>query len=94
MDKENPDPASSWAPHMIFNIGNNEPITLKKFIQSIEKELNKKAKKEFLEIQKGDVVGTHCDNNLISNWINYRPKTPLDKGIKEFINWYKSYYHH
>ena len=93
-DKEEPEPATSWAPHMIFNVGNNKPITLKQFIQAIEKELNKEAKKEFLDMQKGDVVGTYCNNTLISNWIEYRPKTLLDKGIKEFINWYKSYYHH
>jgi UDP-glucuronate 4-epimerase len=93
-DKNNPVPATSWAPHMIFNIGNNKPITLKKFIQTLEKELNKEAIKEFQDIQKGDVVGTHCNNTLISNWIGYRPKTLLDNGIKEFISWYKSYYHH
>lgn len=91
-DKSNPDPSTSFAPHRIFNIGNSEPIALMNFVELLEKELNVKAKKEFLPIQPGDVKSTAADTTALNNWIGFRPNTPIRKGIKEFISWYKSFY--
>jgi len=91
-DKNNPDPATSWAPFRIFNIGNNNPISLMKFIKALEKEIGIEAKKEFLEMQPGDVKSTHSNNQLIREWTDYEPTTKLEDGIKKFISWYCSFY--
>jgi len=91
-DKNNPDPATSWAPFRIFNIGNNKPISLMKFIKALEKEIGIEAEKEFLEMQLGDVKSTHSNNELIREWTNYEPITVLEDGIKKFISWYCSFY--
>ena len=80
------------APHMIFNVGNNNPINLIDFIKTIETELNIRAIREYKSIEPGDVVETFADTNALQEWINFIPKTSLKKGIKEFIDWYKSYY--
>lgn len=76
----------------IFNIGNNSPSTLKQYIRFIEKFLNKKAKKNKIKIQKGDVKSTYADNNKLFKFIGYRPNTKIEKGIKIFVNWYKDYF--
>ena len=86
-----PESSSSWAPYRIFNIGNNSPIKLMKFIAALEKELGMKAIKEFKPLQPGDVENTTADTQKIFNWIKYKPITPLEKGIKEFLEWYKNY---
>tara|TARA_Y100000589_G_C27166741_1_gene635101 strand:- start:864 stop:1892 length:1029 start_codon:yes stop_codon:yes gene_type:complete len=91
-DRFAPDSSSSWAPYKIFNIGNSSPIKLLDFVAAIETELGTKATKIFEPMQQGDIEDTAADTNLISDWINYRPNTTLNKGIKEFINWYKNYY--
>ncbi|KGF86497.1 NAD-dependent epimerase [Prochlorococcus marinus] len=91
-DKKNPLISSSWAPHKIFNIGNSNSITLMEFIESIEKELGVRAKKNFLPMQPGDVKSTLADTSLLENWINYKPSTKIKDGIKEFVHWYKFFY--
>tara|TARA_A100001011_G_scaffold351468_1_gene391591 strand:+ start:752 stop:1762 length:1011 start_codon:yes stop_codon:yes gene_type:complete len=91
-DKKNIDPSTSWAPHKIFNIGNSEPVPLMKFIESIENALGRKAIKNFLPMQPGDVASTHADTALLEKWINYKPNTPIEKGIRNFVNWYKDFY--
>ena len=91
-DKNNPDPATSWAPFRIFNIGNDKPISLMKFIKTLEKEIGIEAEKEFLEMQPGDVKATHSNNELIREWTNYKPITDLEDGIKKFISWYCTFY--
>ena len=91
-NKDNPTTHSSWAPHRIFNVGNNESVNLMDFISILEKELGKKATKNFMEFQKGDVQNTRSDSNNIYKWIKYKPSTPLEKGIREFVKWYKIYY--
>ena len=91
-DRKNPKPSESWAPYRIFNIGNNKLISLIEFISILEKEIGIESKKEFLEMQDGDVHSTLADNQLISEWTGYKPKTPLNNGIKKFINWYLSFY--
>ena len=88
----NPNSATSWSPHRIFNVGNNKSIKITKFINYIEKELGIKAMKEFKNMQKGDVVNTLSDNRILEEWIGTYPKTPLNIGIKKFIDWYLEYY--
>ena len=90
--KENPITPSSWAPHRIFNIGNNKSVNLMDFISTLEKELGKKGVKNFMEFQKGDVQNTCSDSSNIYDWIKFKPSTPLNEGIKEFVNWYEIYY--
>ena len=75
----------------ILNIGSNNPIKLMQFINLIEKNLGKKAKKKFIELQKGDIHKTHADIKKIQK-LGYVPKTKIEDGIKKFIQWYKSYY--
>ena len=89
---QDPNPSSSFAPHMIFNVGSNQPISLLNFIEKLEKEFNCKAIKEFKPIQPGDVEKTWANIEKLKNWCNYRPKTNFDEGIHNFANWYKSYY--
>lgn len=93
-EKLNPNPASSWCPHRIFNIGNNETIKLEDFISLLEKEIGINAIKEYKDIQPGDVKETKADNSILKEWIGEYPKTPLDQGIKKFITWYKEFYNY
>jgi UDP-glucuronate 4-epimerase len=76
----------------ILNIGNNSPSTLKQYINFIEKFLKKKAKKNKIKLQKGDVKSTYADNNKLYKFIGYRPNTKIEKGIKNFVNWYEDYF--
>lgn len=78
--------------YKIYNIGNNSPIKLSQFINSIEKNINFKIKKEYYPMQKGDVNQTWADVTKLQNDYNYKPKTSVDYGIKSFIDWYKLYY--
>ena len=76
----------------IFNIGNGKKVKLIKYIQLIEKNLNRKSKKKFLPLQKGDVIKTHSDTKLIKKHYNYKSKTEVSYGVKKFIEWYISYF--
>ena len=87
-----PDPASSWAPYRIFNIGNSNPTQLMDYIEAIELELGIKAKKEFLPMQPGDVPRTSSDTSELSNWVNFKPNTLIRDGVSKFIKWYLNYY--
>ncbi len=91
-DRKRPSCDSSWAPHRIFNIGNSNSIKLINFIEIIEKELGVKAIKNYLPMQPGDVKATFSDNSLLESWINYKPATSIEDGIKKFINWYIDFY--
>ena len=84
--------SSSWAPYRLFNIGNSSPIKLMDFITTIEKCLGKKAMKEFLPMQMGDVESTSANINLLKNLTGFEPKTSIDEGISKFIEWYLDYY--
>jgi UDP-glucuronate 4-epimerase len=75
----------------ILNIGNNQPVSLMKFIETLESIIGKKALKNFIEMQKGDVVKTMADITSISNY-NYKPSVAIDKGLFEFVKWYLEYY--
>ncbi|MGC8771623.1 MAG: GDP-mannose 4,6-dehydratase [Brevinematia bacterium] len=79
-------------PYEIYNIGSNNPICLKDFIEILEKLLCKKAKKKYLPFQDGDVYYTYADINKIKKKIGFKPKTPIEDGLKRFVDWYKWYY--
>ncbi len=87
-----PDPSSSKAPYKLYNIGNNNPVKLMDFIQTIEKILGLEAKKNFMPIQPGDVIATWADVDDLINEMNYKPNTPIEKGVQKFISWYKNFY--
>jgi UDP-glucuronate 4-epimerase len=76
----------------MFNIGNNQPVELMSFIEAIEKALNKKAKKELLPLQPGDVPATYADIDALIDYVDYRPETPIETGIGRFVDWYRDYY--
>ncbi|MCB0517453.1 MAG: NAD-dependent epimerase [Lewinellaceae bacterium] len=87
-----PDPASSKAPFKIYNIGNNNPVPLMDFIETIEKELELTAEKKFMPIQPGDVISTFANVDDLIHDLDYKPNTSVSQGIHEFVNWYKAYY--
>ena len=77
---------------MIIKIWSSKPINLLKFIEILEKEINVKALREFAKMQLGDVKKTYADTSYINDLINFKPKTSLENGIREFIAWYKNFY--
>jgi UDP-glucuronate 4-epimerase len=89
---ENPDSATSYAPYRLYNIGNNNPVELTKFISVLENCLGKKAKKNLLPMQPGDVPETFADVNDLAEDVGFKPATPIEEGIKKFVEWYKGYY--
>ena len=91
-DRLNPDPGSSYAPYKMYNIGNNKPVKLMDFIETLEKHLGKKAKKEFLPLQAGDVPKTYADVDDLIKDVGFKPNTSIDEGIGKFVEWYREYY--
>ncbi len=89
---EDPDPATSFNPYRIFNIGNNSPVKLMDFIKAIEKSTNKKAKMNKIPIQDGDVPKTWADTGDLYQMIDFRPSTAISDGIEKFVNWYREFY--
>lgn len=87
-----PDPGSSSAPYRLFNIGNNQPVPLMDFIGAIESALGMEAEKEFLPLQPGDVPATYADIDALSDYVGYRPGTPINEGIGRFVDWYRNYF--
>ena len=87
-----PDPATSKVPWKIFNIGNNEPVQLMEYINALEKILGKKAKINFLPLQPGDVPDTYANVDNLMKKFNYKPSTPIIKGVHNFVEWYRDYY--
>ena len=85
-------PQVSTAPYRIYNIGNNSPVQLLDFIETLEKAIGIEAKKNFLPMQAGDVVSTYADVSDLIEDFDYKPDTKLDDGIKEFVKWYKQFY--
>jgi len=90
-NSDKPDPATSYAPYRLYNIGNNNPIELMQFIEVLEDCLGKKAEKNLLPMQPGDVHETCADVDDLIN-IGFKPSTPIEKGIKKFVEWYLDYY--
>lgn len=89
---QKPQSESSSAPYRIFNIGNKTPVELNKYIELLEKEFDKKAIKQFIDIQPGDMTITHADTTLLEQYINFTPQTSVESGIKQFVKWYKLFY--
>ena len=89
---KHPDPATSHAPYRIFNIGNNQPTPLMDYIDAIEAALNKKAIKNLMDMQPGDVPLTSADTSELNQWVNFKPNTSIKEGVKRFVDWYKNYY--
>ncbi len=87
-----PDSASSKAPWRIYNIGNQTPVELLDYIETIEKHLGKTAKKELLPMQPGDVPDTYADVQNLVHDVGYKPSMDIDQGIAKFVAWYKEYY--
>jgi UDP-glucuronate 4-epimerase len=91
-DRNAPDTASSDAPYRIYNIGNHEPVELMTFIEAIENAIGKKAVKNMLPMQDGDVVATYADIEELSREVGFAPHTPLSEGVAKFAAWFKDYY--
>ena len=91
-DPLQPDPATAAAPHRVFNIGNSQPTELLRFIEVMEQALGRKAIKDFQPLQPGDVVATAADTSAIENWVNFKPSTTVEDGVKCFAKWYFEYF--
>jgi UDP-glucuronate 4-epimerase len=91
-DGKSPDSATSYAPYKLYNIGNNNPVELMQFIETLEDCLGKKARKNMLPIQPGDVPATYADVDDLIRDVGFRPSTSIEEGIKRFVEWYKGYY--
>jgi UDP-glucuronate 4-epimerase len=91
-DSAQPDPASSWAPHRLFNIGNSNPLPLITYIEALESALGVIAEKHYLPLQPGDVVATAADTAALEDWIGFRPNTPVQEGVGLFVDWYRQFY--
>ena len=89
---DSPDPATSSAPYKIYNIGNNNPVELMGFIEAIENSLGKKAEKNFLPLQDGDVPATYADVDDLIKDVGFKPSTPIEEGVARFVDWYREYY--
>ena len=88
-----PNPSTSSAPYRIYNIGNNQPIELGRFIEVIEAALGIEAQKNMLPMQPGDVPATYADIEALQTAVGFRPATPIEVGVQRFIQWYREYYH-
>jgi len=91
-DAASPDPAASWAPHRVFNIGNSNPTPLLDYIEAIEVALGVTASKELLPMQPGDVPATAADTRALEAWTGFKPNTPVREGVARFVAWYREFY--
>jgi UDP-glucuronate 4-epimerase len=89
---DSPDPGTSHAPYRLYNIGANNPVHLLRFIEVLEQCLGRKAEKNLLPLQLGDIPDTYADVQDLAADVGYRPSTPVEKGIANFVNWYLDYY--
>ncbi len=87
-----PDPGTSYAPYKNYNIGNNNPVELMRFIEVLEEALGKKAKKNLLPMQPGDVPATYADVDDLILDVGFKPATSIEEGIRRFVDWYRGYY--
>jgi len=91
-DAANPDPACSWAPHRVFNIGNSNPTPLMDYIHAVELALGITAKKQLLPMQLGDVAATAADTAALESWVGFKPNTSVEDGVARFVAWYRTFY--
>ena len=89
---EQPDPGTSNAPFRVFNIGNHDPVQLLDYIGCIEDALGRKAQKNLLPLQDGDVPATHADVDALRDWVGFAPATDVRTGVQRFVAWYRDYY--
>ena len=89
---DTPDPATSKAPYRLYNIGSNNPVELLRYIEVLEDCLGKKAEKNLLPLQPGDVPDTYADVDALIEDVDYKPGTPIETGIENFVEWYREYY--
>jgi UDP-glucuronate 4-epimerase len=90
---DHPDPSSGSAPYRLYNIGNNQPVELLRYIEILENALGKKATMNLLPMQAGDVVATYADVDDLQQAVDFKPATTTENGIARFVAWYKDYYH-
>lgn len=91
-DAREPDPATSYAPYRVYNIGNNKPVKLMDFIRAIEKAVGKEAIKAMKDMQPGDVPSTCADVSALERDVGFKPNTSVEHGIEQFVKWYRDYY--
>ena len=92
-DSDHPNPSTSNVPYRIYNIGNQTPVALLRYIEVLEECLGKKAQKNMLPMQLGDLPDTWADVEALARDVGYRPATPLERGVKQFVEWYLAHYH-
>jgi UDP-glucuronate 4-epimerase len=91
-DALQPNPATSWAPHRVFNIGNSNPTPLMAYIEAVEQALGVTAEKELLPMQQGDVPATAAETTALEAWVGFKPNTPVQEGVARFVAWYRQFY--
>ncbi|MGX7108525.1 NAD-dependent epimerase [Facklamia miroungae] len=91
-DESKDDLSTSFAPYKIYNIGNNNPVQLMRFINALESALGIEAEKNYMEMQPGDVLRTYADVSDLEKDINFKPSTSIEEGLTKFVEWYKDYY--
>ncbi|HJV33380.1 MAG TPA: NAD-dependent epimerase/dehydratase family protein, partial [Patescibacteria group bacterium] len=87
-----PEPCETGAKYKVYNIGNNEPVELERFIGTLEDALGKKAVKNYLPMQPGDVMATYADVADLARDVGFRPATPIEEGVRRFVEWYRGFY--
>jgi UDP-glucuronate 4-epimerase len=90
-DASNPDPSTSSAPYRVFNIGNSEPVELERFIAAIEAAVGRRAERDLLPMQPGDVAATYADTHRLAAWTGVERHTTLEEGVRRFVDWYQAY---
>jgi UDP-glucuronate 4-epimerase len=91
-DVMRPDPARSWAPYQVLNIGRHGPAGLLEYLDSLEEALGRKAERRYLPMQPGDVEATFADTGALQKWTGFAPSTSIREGIKRFVDWYLDFY--
>ncbi|MER2009550.1 MAG: NAD-dependent epimerase [Psychrobacillus sp.] len=91
-DESTDELGASFAPYRVYNIGNNQPVQLMKFINVLEEKIGKEANKQYMEMQPGDVLRTYADVSQLERDIDFKPGTSIEEGIGKFVDWYKEYY--
>jgi UDP-glucuronate 4-epimerase len=89
---DRPDPATSYAPWRVFNIGNSQPVKLMRYIEVLEQCLGREAQLELLPMQAGDVQATFADVGELHRSVGYKPQTPIEVGVRRFAEWYQAFY--
>ena len=91
-DPARPDPGTSNAPYRVFNIGNSQPTPLNDYIEALEAALRRKAERNLLPMQPGDVPATSANTDELNAWVGFKPATPVREGVRRFVEWYRGYY--